>query len=587
MAVNPARGKLGGRRSDYVLNSGARVAVVGGGPSGAFFSYFLLETAGRIDQELSVDIYEPKDFPNPGPGGCNMCGGIISESLVQLLATEGINLPANVVQRGIDSYVLHMDVGSVRIDPPGHEKRIAAVHRGGGPRGSKNGNWGSFDQYLLELAGQKGASVIRERVTDIAWEDGLPRIVTKLGRSDPYDLTVLAMGVNNASHKFIDTLGLTEVAPQTTKTFICEIDLGAEMLETYMGSSMHVFLLNLPRLEFAALIPKGEYVTLVLLGEQVDKSLVASFFDAPEVKACFPPGWTLGEQYCRCFPSINIRGSVRPYADRLVLIGDAGESRLYKDGIGGAYRTAKAAAKTALFHGVSADDFHRWYRPTCRSLGIDNKIGKLIFSATGLLQGLRFARSGILRMVAREQTAEGAAQRLSGVLWDTFTGSAPYRDVFRRTLHPFFLGRLGLETARGALPVAPPRKQRGLDIKEIELGKVYHDGEVIIRQGDVGHHMYVIQAGSVEVVREDQGREVRLAELGEGEFFGEMAIFEKDVRSATIRASGEVRVLSVDKKMLLRKIHEDPSLAFRIMKKMSHRIRDLDVEVVRAGSPEF
>ena len=45
-----------------------------------------------------------------------MCGGIISETLVQTLATEGIELPPNVVQRGVDSYFLHMDVGSVKIE---------------------------------------------------------------------------------------------------------------------------------------------------------------------------------------------------------------------------------------------------------------------------------------------------------------------------------------------------------------------------------------------------------------------------------------------------------------------------------------
>lgn len=42
-----------------------------------------------------------------------IAGGIVSESLVQLLATEGINIPTKVAQKGIESYVLHMDVGSI------------------------------------------------------------------------------------------------------------------------------------------------------------------------------------------------------------------------------------------------------------------------------------------------------------------------------------------------------------------------------------------------------------------------------------------------------------------------------------------
>ncbi|MFN2124612.1 MAG: hypothetical protein ACK2UP_14030, partial [Candidatus Promineifilaceae bacterium] len=139
-------------QQDLQLNDGSRVAVIGGGPAGSFFSFFLLDIARRIDLDIHVDIYEPRDFSRPGPIGCNMCGGIISESLVQMLAAEGLILPPTVVQRGIDSYTLHMDVGSVRIDTPVAEKRIAAVTRGPGPRDLKEIKWDSFDGYLQKLA---------------------------------------------------------------------------------------------------------------------------------------------------------------------------------------------------------------------------------------------------------------------------------------------------------------------------------------------------------------------------------------------------------------------------------------------------
>ncbi|MFQ5947138.1 MAG: hypothetical protein ACE5NC_12970, partial [Anaerolineae bacterium] len=89
---------------------------------------------------------------SPGPAGCNMCGGIVSESLVQALAVEGINLPPAVVQRGID--VLHTGDGTVKIDTPLREKRIAAVHRGGGPRDVRHVKWGGLDGYLLTLGWQ-------------------------------------------------------------------------------------------------------------------------------------------------------------------------------------------------------------------------------------------------------------------------------------------------------------------------------------------------------------------------------------------------------------------------------------------------
>jgi CRP-like cAMP-binding protein len=118
------------------------------------------------------------------------------------------------------------------------------------------------------------------------------------------------------------------------------------------------------------------------------------------------------------------------------------------------------------------------------------------------------------------------------------------------------------------------------------LGKVYQDGEVIIRQGEVGNCMYVIQEGQVEVLREDNGEEQRLMFLEQGEFFGEMAVIERDVRSATVRAKGATRILTVDENHFLRRIHEDPSLAYRIVQTLSSRIRDLDERIgqLREGS---
>jgi len=113
------------------------------------------------------------------------------------------------------------------------------------------------------------------------------------------------------------------------------------------------------------------------------------------------------------------------------------------------------------------------------------------------------------------------------------------------------------------------------------LGKVYREGDVIVRQGEAGNCMYEILEGTVEVLREKNGQEVSLAVLSKGDFFGEMAIFERGVRSATVRAMGEVRAITIDKKTLLRRISGDPSLAFRIVEKMANRIRELDVEIER------
>jgi flavin-dependent dehydrogenase len=444
------------------LDDGSRVTVVGGGPAGSFFSYFLLRLAERVGIHLEVDIFEPRHFTHCGPAGCNHCGGIISESLVQLLAAEGVELPPSVVQRGIDSYVLHLDVGTVRISTPLDERRIAAVFRGNGPRDAAHPDLESFDRYLLELCVKGGARVVRKLVNGIEWEDGFPHLQHPDGTEERYDLAAIGVGINSNLLKTLESSTLGYRRPQTTMTYICEFKLGRETVQEYLGTSMHVFLLDLPRLEFAALVPKGEVVTVILLGDDIDNELVESFLNAPEVRECFPPGYGIPTKACNCSPLINVRSAVQPFGDRIVFLGDSGVTRLYKDGIGAAYRTAKAAATTAVFEGVSAEDFRKHFWPVCKTISRDNSIGKLVFAVNQLLQKQRFTRRAIFRMTALEQQSEGAPRRMSQVLWDLFTGSAPYREVLVNTMRPGFLARISWNLLVSLVPTGK-RHPRGAE----------------------------------------------------------------------------------------------------------------------------
>ncbi|GAB0058098.1 hypothetical protein SIID45300_02441 [Candidatus Magnetaquicoccaceae bacterium FCR-1] len=120
------------------------------------------------------------------------------------------------------------------------------------------------------------------------------------------------------------------------------------------------------------------------------------------------------------------------------------------------------------------------------------------------------------------------------------------------------------------------------DSDKPSLGKEFAAGEVILREGEVGDSLYVILEGRVEVVVDDGGKEPHhLAILEKDAFFGEMSLFSDDPRVATIRALTPVRVMTVDKRGLLRWMGEDPSLSLRILLKMIERIRLLVAEVVR------
>ena len=113
------------------------------------------------------------------------------------------------------------------------------------------------------------------------------------------------------------------------------------------------------------------------------------------------------------------------------------------------------------------------------------------------------------------------------------------------------------------------------------LGKEYEDQEVICRQGEAGNFMYVVQSGRAVVTHEDGGSESVVGDLTAGDVFGEMAIFDRQPRSATVRAKGSARVLTLDKRAFLRGVHEDPSLAYRILQAMSQRVRSLTGELSR------
>jgi flavin-dependent dehydrogenase len=449
--VRPAFASFFTQRSKGLsLADGSRIGVVGGGPAGSLFAYFLRGMSESAGLDVSVDVYEPRFFTHRGPAGCNHCGGVVSESLVQLLATEGIRLPAGVVQHGIESYVLHTDVGDVRIEAPRHEKRIAAVYRGSGPRHSSPLDVAGFDAHLLELAANRGAKVVRKLVNGLDGESKKPRITTADGAAATYDLVVIASGVNSHALELLAAAAPRYRRPRTVRTFVCEFHLGRENVGKYLGDSMHIFLLDIPRLECAALIPKGECATLCLLGKEVDEALVESFLATAEVKRCFPER-AVPRPACLCFPRVNVSSAARPFADRLVWVGDSGATRFYKDGIGSAYRTAKAAARTAVFEGISAADFEKHFWPECRSLVIDNEIAKVVFGLTALMQKMRFLRRGVLRMAAAEQADAASKRDMSNVLWDVFTGSAPYKEILLRTFHPRFPLRLGWNALAGNL----------------------------------------------------------------------------------------------------------------------------------------
>lgn len=435
---------MAGDIDDYVLESGARVAVVGGGPAGSFFSIFALKMAKMLGKELNITIYEPKDFAKDGPMGCNRCGGIISELLVQTLAVEGINLPDSVVRKGINSYTLHTNQGDVFISTPDLERTIASVYRGGGPRGMINDGKESFDGFLLKQALEEGSAHIPLRIDRVGFRQGKPVLFSKEQELMEFDLVVGAFGVNSTAPKLFEEAGFGYTEPRTITTAIAELRMGENAVSEYFGNSVHLFLLPDKGMKFAAMIPKGSYVTLCVLGKEMTSDTVNEFLTKPVVKKVLQAVPYTVE--CRCLPKMNSEAPARPFADRVVMCGDAGSTRLFKDGLGAAYLMGKAVARTAVFQGVSASHFQNDYYPVYKSIVVDNLFGKFLFTVTDIYRKNGLLTRGMLEVVRKEQ--EGSGSRiLSSILWNMFTGNERYRNIFPKALSLTMHGHLLKEFA--------------------------------------------------------------------------------------------------------------------------------------------
>ena len=111
---------------------------------------------------------------------------------------------------------------------------------------------------------------------------------------------------------------------------------------------------------------------------------------------------------------------------------------------------------------------------------------------------------------------------------------------------------------------------------------VYHDGDMIIREGENDNRLFVIVSGEVEVVKdlgEKDERSVRI--LGPHSYFGEMALIDDLERSASVLARGETEVLSLTKAQLQQEIERYPTMAFELLQMLSRRMRAIEKTMIQ------
>src|SRR5437868_15406474 len=108
--------------------------------------------------------------------------------------------------------------------------------------------------------------------------------------------------------------------------------------------------------------------------------------------------------------------------------------------------------------------------------------------------------------------------------------------------------------------------------------------KVLFRAGDAGDAMYVIERGKVRIcVQAIDGHELTLAELGRGDFFGEMALLDGQRRSANAVVAEEARLAVLSREHFLSFVRSNPNVALEMLTAFANRLRRTD-ELLRRSA---
>jgi len=109
-----------------------------------------------------------------------------------------------------------------------------------------------------------------------------------------------------------------------------------------------------------------------------------------------------------------------------------------------------------------------------------------------------------------------------------------------------------------------------------KFGKDFPKGTVLFREGELGRDMFIIQKGKVQVRKKVGTTEKVLAELSDGEFFGEMALLMGMDRSATVEVIEDSKILVVSPDTFESLLKGNIEIALKMLKKMASRLRASD-----------
>ena len=430
---------------------------------------------------------------------------------------------------------------------------------------------------------------------------------SRLGRDLDASFSLIALGlVVGAASIAVEVAGFTRAAPYLDAVFVCAVAVGAVravitfFVDFYLrqreGAAVSaifrdvasivayflvvVFVLRLTLdINLASLVATSAVLT-VIVGLALQDVLGNLFSGlALEMEAHYDPGdwvrvgnfegrvqetgWRTTRIVTRNNESVSLPNAI---ISKEGVINYSRPSPLFRDQLelDAAYEIPPNVVKEAIVEVLAADP------DVCRTPEAEVRLQE--YRDSGIHYDVRY---WITDFGARERIRN----RLMTALWYAMRRSNvrfpfPARDVF------VYTGESAPAAAEAADPVTILRGVHLLEpLSDAEIERLarrvrrltFGTGETVVRQGDSGDSFYVIERGAAEITLMENGASRRLGHLEAGDFFGEMSLLAGDPRNATVRASGDLVVLEVDRGAFKETLSANPAILEPLSTVAAHR----------------
>lgn len=387
----------GEQESKEIIDFNKEIAIIGGGPAGAFTAYLLAKKGFK-----NVVVYEPRNTnPQKLIRRCTGCVGILQKSAVDLLKKYGLEIPDEVIQTRLSGKaVIHLKDGvDLEVDNEG----AIAVYRGFAPvyQPANQPHTMSFDAWLLKEAENAGAKIIQTEINKINLvrdQSNKVTLTNKFNNEYKHDLVIGAYGHSDITINYPKNSKHLE-KPKIQKSAVKEFFVGTDLIKI-LKDQMHFFGNPTEKIWFAMVVPKSKsgHITVSVMGKgDIGKDELKEFIESEVFTAVLNDeelAEIIKEQLntgCNCNPTFTIESPndfIIEDEDENILqvnIGDNGGTRPMKNGMGAALDSAEKLVESIGKSGFGSRTAKEFKKYIDEEYVWDNFFSKEILRMTDIL----------------------------------------------------------------------------------------------------------------------------------------------------------------------------------------------------------